>query len=91
MDIYDLKQLSSETSNENILLVYENLMKGSRNHLRAFTKQLTWLGLTYLPVYLNVDEFNAIINTSMEKATNYQNKGFKGNNGHKGKRHGNHN
>lgn len=40
LDIFDLQRYISETNNLNIIIVYENLMKGSRNHLRSFTSQL---------------------------------------------------
>ena len=39
-------------SNENIIIVFENLQKGSRNHLRAFNRQLVSLGVTYIPIYI---------------------------------------
>ena len=40
MDIKDLTEYLSEVTNENIIMVFENLQKGSRNHLRAFNRQL---------------------------------------------------
>jgi hypothetical protein len=53
-------------------MVFENLEKGSRNHLRAFTRQLTFLGLTYTPVYLGADEYNQIITSPNESGQQYQ-------------------
>jgi hypothetical protein len=72
MDITDLIESISEVTNESIIMVFENLEKGSRNHLRAFTRQLTALGLTYTPVYLSAIEYNQIVNSSNEAGNQYQ-------------------
>ena len=40
LDIKDLQTHLAETDNLEIELVYENLMRGSQNHLRAFTSTL---------------------------------------------------
>jgi len=39
-DIADLQQHITETTHSDIRTVYANLLKGSENHLKAFTKQL---------------------------------------------------
>ncbi len=44
LDIKDLEDLISETDEEAILMVYENLLKGSLNHLSAFERQLYRFG-----------------------------------------------
>lgn len=49
LDIADLKVRSARTDNQDIQFVYENLERGSRNHLRAFVGQLTAHGGTYTP------------------------------------------
>ena len=67
IDIIDLKKHISETDKEDIKIVYENLMKGSRNHLRAFTSTLSTYGVVYEPQYLSKDEYEQIINSPMEK------------------------
>lgn len=36
MDIKDINGAIAETANTNIVIIYENLERGSRNHLRAF-------------------------------------------------------
>jgi hypothetical protein len=78
MDINDLTMLLSNTTNENVTLVFENLLKGSRNHLRAFYRQLTNLGVTYTPVYINQAEYDQIVNAAMENGNQYKMQG-KGN------------
>jgi hypothetical protein len=40
VDIVDLEDYIEQTDNEDVLLVYQNLLKGSYNHLRAFTSNL---------------------------------------------------
>ena len=44
LDIDDLESLIAETDEEAILMVYENLLKGSLNHLSAFERQLDRFG-----------------------------------------------
>lgn len=82
MDIADLASSIENVSDESMIIVFENLEKGSRNHLRAFTRQLTLLGLTYTPVYLSADEYNMIVSTSNEAGKQYKrnsnNRGRKG-------------
>ena len=66
LDIYDLKTALTKADNQDIRLVYENLMKGSRNHLRTFYSNILSAGGTYTPQYITQAEFDAIINSSME-------------------------
>jgi len=64
IDILDLKDYIAKTDNEDIQQVYERLMAGSENHLRAFTSTLeTMTGESYGPQYLDLDTYNAIINS----------------------------
>ena len=85
MDIRDLTEELSTTNNENVTLVFENLLKGSRNHLRAFYRQLKTLGIVYTPVYISQTDYDMIVNSSMEKGKQYRMNG-KGNGMGKGKR-----
>jgi len=64
IDIIDLKNaLDSFVDNQDIKLVYDNLIKGSENHLRSFVKNLANQGISYQPQYLTQEEFDAIINS----------------------------
>jgi len=72
MDIKDLTDALDVVTNENIIRVFENLLKGSRNHLRAFNKQLTNLGLVYAPVYISQEEYDTIVNNPMERGDQYR-------------------
>lgn len=71
VDIADLKvQLAEKVDNQDITIVFENLMKGSRNHLRAFVKNLSMRGVTYVPEVLSLTEYNEIIRSNMEMGRN---------------------
>lgn len=61
VDIVDLKVRSLASDNQDINYVYEQLMLGSRNHLRAFVKNLRSRGVIYTPQYLSQEEYDAII------------------------------
>jgi hypothetical protein len=91
MDIKDLNDAMAATANANIIMVFENLERGSRNHLRAFFSQLTNLGIVYTPVYITQSEYDQIVTSAMEKGNQYRMNG-KGNGNHgfsgQGKRNG---
>lgn len=67
LDIADLKNQLDLADNEDIRTVYQNLMKGSRNHLRAFVYQLSLQGETYVAQYITQEEFQTIIDTAPER------------------------
>jgi hypothetical protein len=71
LDIKDLTESISNITNENIILVLENLQKGSRNHLRAFNRQLKRLGLNYTPMYISQAEYDQIVNSAHETGRQY--------------------
>lgn len=72
VDINDLADLMAETDNEDILLVYDNLMRGSRNHLRAFNRVLESYGVDYKPTVLSEEAFNEIVTSDMERGNGCQ-------------------
>lgn len=78
MDIKDLVLALNSTSNENIIMVFENLYKGSRNHLRAFNRELAILGIEYTPIFISQDEYSQIVNSAMEKGKQYNMNGKNG-------------
>lgn len=67
LDIFDLKEFLQVADNVDIQTVYQNLMKGSRNHLRAFVSQLTAYGESYAGSYLPQEEIDEIVNSPMER------------------------
>ncbi len=75
-DIEDIQKYVDQTNKVDIITVYENLMMGSRNHLRSFVSQLEKKGVTYEPQVLSKEIYESIINSPME--TGGQGKGGKG-------------
>jgi len=64
-DIVDLRDAMSRTDNRDIRYVYENLMRGSENHLRAFVRTLEQQGESYAPVVLTQADYDEIVSTSV--------------------------
>jgi hypothetical protein len=69
LDIYDINRLLEETDNADIKVVYQNLVKGSRNHLRSFFGQLDKYGADFVPEYIAEEEFQKIISTPAESGS----------------------
>ena len=66
VDIYDLDRLSLETTNADILEIYEALNCGSRNHMRGFIKNLDNNSASYAPQFISQADFDAIIASENE-------------------------
>jgi hypothetical protein len=67
IDLVDIaSRLNEVAGNDDIVLVYENLMKGSRNHLRAFVRVLESQFVTYEPQHLTLEEYDAVISSPTE-------------------------
>ena len=65
VDILDIQKIIDEyVDNEDVIFVYDNLINGSYNHLRAFVKNLTRQGILYEPQLLREDIYNGIINNN---------------------------
>ncbi len=73
LDIKDLKELIGQCDNQDILMVFQNLEKGSRNHMRAFTSYLKVMGISYNAQYLTQDEVDGIISKGWERGPVDQN------------------
>ncbi|MCG9881303.1 MAG: DUF2202 domain-containing protein [Bacteroidia bacterium] len=69
LDIYDLNHWLTKVDNQDIKFVYENLNKGSRNHLRSFYAQIIQSGGTYKAQYLSQEQLEAIINSPKESGS----------------------
>ena len=67
LDIADLLDAIDEADDEDLVAVYQNLLKGSRNHLRSFVYQLGVLGETYTPQYISTEAFTAIVASPRER------------------------
>lgn len=79
IDILDLQERLAQTDNAAIERVYNSLLAGSENHLRAFVSNLkAQTGETYAPQYLSQAAYDAIVAAS----------GSQGNGGRRGGRGG---
>lgn len=66
LDIADLRTARQSTQVRDIQQVLSNLERASRNHLRAFARQVAELGGEVSPQHLSLDEFSRIVQSSME-------------------------
>ncbi|MDM7951546.1 DUF2202 domain-containing protein [Hydrogenophaga sp.] len=66
-DIQDINDKKAEVLDEpDIVQVYDNLLCGSRNHLRAFNRTLVSQGGVYVPEVITQAEWDAIANSPNE-------------------------
>lgn len=67
LDIKDLREALAQTDHGDLQRVYGNLMRGSRNHLRAFAGLITAAGETYEAQHLTQEEFDEIAASPFER------------------------
>ena len=67
LDLYDLMVDLLKVDNQDIILVYQMLSKGSRNHMRNYFSNLKFLGFTYIPQFITQSDLDAIVNSAMER------------------------
>jgi hypothetical protein len=61
LDMIDLQHAIDVTTHLDVINAYQNLLEGSKNHLRSFVSNLAAQGITYTPVLLSLELYNAII------------------------------
>lgn len=66
VDITDIQHAIEAADHEDIERVYENLMQGSRNHLRAFVDAIERRGVEYEAQHLDEDEVEEIVESPVE-------------------------
>lgn len=66
LDIRDIEALKQSSAHADIDKVYDNLTRGSRNHLRTFYAKVLAAGGSYTPKYLDAATFQGIVGSSME-------------------------
>jgi len=69
LTIMDLADGLEVTDNRDVECVFENLQKGSRNHLRRLVRLLDNRNVDYVPTYLPQADFDAIVDSPMEQGT----------------------
>jgi hypothetical protein len=67
LDLSDLDLHLDQTDNVDIRIVYQNLAKGSRNHLRAFARNLLAQGVIYNAQYIEQSTMDRILSDSQER------------------------
>ncbi len=67
LDIFDLEEALIQIDNADIRFVYQNLLKGSRNHMRAFYSQLQSAGIGYTAQYIGQEELLEIVESDWER------------------------
>jgi hypothetical protein len=67
IDMIDINKALLDVVSPDIRLVYDSLLKGSRNHLRTFVSTLLAQGVTYVPKYMVLADYTAIVSTPIER------------------------
>ena len=67
VDILDLMQAIDNTDSEDMRKVYENLLRGSRNHLRTYISQIAGQGISYEAQFLSQEEIDSIVGSKTER------------------------
>jgi hypothetical protein len=72
-DIMDLQKAINDTDKADIQNIYGNLLRGSRNHLRAFVRKLESMGIVYEATVLDQTVADAIVNSPTERGSSKRN------------------
>lgn len=67
LDIRDIDLAKESVDHADIVSTYDNLLLGSRNHLRAFNGKLVSLGGSYAPQFIDRATYDAIVSSPQEK------------------------
>ena len=68
-DIRDIQEAIDATDETAMQAGYQHLLRGSRNHLRAYVGQLERLGVVYEPQVLSLAELSEIVDAPTERGT----------------------
>jgi hypothetical protein len=82
IDILDLQKYIAKTVDSEIIFVYENLLRGSENHLRAFVRLLSnQVGRAYEPQFFLQEAYDQIVQGAQGNGGYGQgnSQGYKGN------------
>ena len=61
IDMIDIQHAIDITTHLDVINAYQNLLEGSKNHLRAYVSALAAQGVTYEPQFISKELYNAII------------------------------
>ena len=68
VDMRDIQLAIDNAAHADIIQTYENLLRGSRNHLRAFVRTIESLGVVYEAQVLPQSEVDAIVDSPVERS-----------------------
>lgn len=66
-DLDDLRRALERVASPDVRAVFENLARGSRNHMRHVDARLTALGIAYAPRRLARADYDAIVRSPIER------------------------
>jgi hypothetical protein len=61
IDMVDIQHAIDVTNHIDVVVAYQNLLEGSKSHLRAYVNTLAKQGDIYVPQYINQELFDAIM------------------------------
>lgn len=61
LDMVDIQHALDETTHLDLATAYQNLLEGSKNHLRAYVGSMAALGIIYQPQFISRELYDAII------------------------------
>ena len=61
LDIADIETMMEHTTNSALLSVYSNLVCGSKNHIRAYSRNIEATGESYTPHYISAEYYTLIL------------------------------
>ncbi|ODB82966.1 hypothetical protein A3195_19300 [Candidatus Thiodiazotropha endoloripes] len=67
VDMQDLHEMIASTDNSGLISLYEKLLCGSRNHLRAFVSQIESRGMVYQAQVMDQEAVDLIVDSPMER------------------------
>lgn len=67
LDLRDLQVALDAVTHDDVAVTYDNLMRGSRNHLRTYYGKVVAAGGSYAPQYLTAAELEAIVTSPKER------------------------
>jgi hypothetical protein len=75
VDIYHLQHILDHSDFDDVNVIVQNMIAGSRNHMRSFVGALEQRGATYTAQYIGQDLLDYILSTPMETAVVYDEDG----------------
>jgi len=75
VDIYHLDHILDDSDFDDVNLIVQNMVAGSRNHMRAFVGAMKKRGESYTAEYISQEELEEILAAPMETGVIYDENG----------------